>query len=67
MDVSLHCGVCGADYSAEDVEPHVNLGLIQQWRDVHQHSPGELKMYHDADVAVRQYQHTHKYGEIDDE
>lgn len=67
MDVSLHCSVCGNDYSAEDVEPHINLGLIQQWKEVHQHSTGELKMYHDAEVSVRQYQHTHKFGGMEDE
>lgn len=67
MDVRLHCEVCGADYQADDVEPHVNLGVIQQWRDAHQHSAGELKMYHDANVEVRQYEHTHKHGEIEDD
>ena len=61
-DVSLHCGVCGCDYSASEVTPAVNLGLIQQWADVHKHTPGELKMYHDAEVAVRQYQHDNPFA-----
>lgn len=66
IDVQLHCNVCGADYSAEGVSPVVNAGLIQQWKDVHQHSVGELKMYHDAEVSVRNYAHSHKYGEFDE-
>lgn len=65
MDVSLHCGVCGADGSFEDVEPAINIGILAAWRAEHTHSTGELKMYLDADVAVRQYQHTHKFGELD--
>lgn len=57
MDVSLNCSVCGAEYNAQDVEPHVNLGIMQQWRDTHQHSAGELKMYHDAGVAIHKDHH----------
>lgn len=63
MDINLRCGVCGTEFTAENVDPAVNLGILQQWKDVHEHPTEEIKMYLDAETAVRQYQHTHKYGE----
>jgi hypothetical protein len=67
IDVSLHCGVCGTDYNADGVSPAVNLGIMNQWRIDHQHTPGEIKMYQDAEIAVRQYQHSHPFqGDTDE-
>lgn len=64
MDVSLNCAVCGQDVYIESVESPMHCqGFIDSWAMAHRHSELELKMYQDAEIAVRQYQHDHLFSE----
>lgn len=63
MDVNLICSLCAEELAVSEItEPVIIHGLMQTWREVHQHSELELKMYHDAEIAVRQYQHSTPYA-----
>lgn len=57
LDIGLHCGVCGLDAQVEGVESPLHVqGMLDAWAGAHQHNEMELKMYHDAEVAVREYE-----------
>lgn len=57
MDLNLDCGVCGLHAMVEGIEDIVVIhGFLETWRDQHHHSELELKMYQDAEIAVRQHQ-----------
>lgn len=63
IELNCHCGVCGIDMMIEGVEnPVVCYGLMSAFASDHQHGEGQLKMYHDAQIAVEEYRHSHPYG-----
>lgn len=67
MTFDIDCGPCGQSLHLEDVEePAVIHGLIQTWRAEHQHTELELKMFHDAQIAVDQYRIDHIPEEYDE-
>lgn len=67
MEVTLNCEVCATNLSVEGVEmPWLEL-IMNIWASSHKHSEMELRMYHDSDIAVRQYQHSHPFGGEDAE
>lgn len=70
MDIQLDCSICGQSISVNSVETVAMVhGIMDNWSQSHQHNATELKMYMDAEVAIRQYQHSTPFagntGEID--
>lgn len=64
MDLVKSCDICGDNMSVEGVEmPSVEL-IMDIWARNHKHSEMELRMYHDSELAYRQYQHSHAFGAI---
>lgn len=65
MELTKACEVCGTNMSLEGVEmPQLEL-VLDIWARNHKHSEMELRMFHDASIAVQQYQHSHAFGAID--
>jgi hypothetical protein len=69
MEGEWGCDVCGASFSIDGVESAVLMhGIIDAWRSAHTHTELELRMWHDRQITIAEYEHSHPWaGKADDD